>query len=485
MLTSHLSGFPMIASRYSPTSRLVAAVGKLLDSTLIALCLAVPISAATCPWSESYTTTLLIVIIAFTSIAGMAGLYQPWHGEQVGHKYSRVWIAWAVAVFALFATAELTDRHAGLSPTTKAVWLVATPLALCGWRFIALLLFVRLVERPEYQRKVVVWGRGETADRLVKAIHDCPQLGLTLIDHVVIGERDRDRRDDDNTAMPEDDAGESPDAIFEELIRRARRGDFNILYIARQGFSSERLADFMDRLADTTVSVYLAPDFSTIDLFQGHWSSLEGIPLISVFATPFWGVDGDLKRIEDIVFSILILAVVGGPMLLIALLIRLTSSGPVLFRQGRYGLGGTPIAVLKFRTMTVCENGAAIAQATPNDPRVTPLGRWLRRLSLDELPQFINVLQGEMSIVGPRPHAVAHNEFYRKRVKGYMLRHKVKPGITGWAQVNGWRGETVELYKMEKRVEYDFWYIRNWSLWLDIKIILLTIVHGFRGQNVY
>ncbi|WP_295389112.1 undecaprenyl-phosphate glucose phosphotransferase [uncultured Thiodictyon sp.] len=486
MLPSSLSGFPLTASRASRSSRLVVLTGKLIDSGLIALCLAVTIGAWSRPWSDIHTIILLVAIVAFTSFAGILGLYHPWHGEEVVRRYARVWIAWAAAVFVLFAAVNLSNTNLGLSHVTPVLWLLATPLALCGWRFIAVMLFVRLVKHPEYQRKVVVWGRGETADRLVKTIRESPHLGLFLVDHVVTSERDSDRRGGDHSASFSGDCHEGEqDALFEDLVRRARQGDFNILYIARQGFSSQRLADFIEGLADTAVSVYLAPDFSTIDLFQGHWSALEGIPLISVFETPFLGVDGHLKRLEDIILSILFIAVAGGPMLLIALLIKITSRGPVFFRQCRYGIGGTPIAVLKFRTMTVCENGDSYIPATRNDPRVTRLGGLLRKTSLDELPQFFNVLRGEMSIVGPRPHPVAQNEFYRTRVRGYMLRHKVKPGITGWAQINGWRGETDELYKMEKRVEYDFWYIRNWSLALDIKIILLTALGGFTGKNAY
>ncbi len=243
--------------------------------------------------------------------------------------------------------------------------------------------------------------------------------------------------------------------------------------------------DLLDRLSDTTVSVYMVPDFITTHLFHGHWSSLEGIPIVSIFETPFWGADGWLKRIQDLVLSTLILALTALPMLVIALLVKATSPGPVLFRQTRYGIDGKPIQVLKFRSMTVCEDGRNVPQARRNDPRVTKIGGFLRQMSLDELPQFINVLRGEMSIVGPRPHAVAHNEFYRGKVKGYMLRHKVKPGITGWAQINGWRGETDDVVKMEKRIEHDLWYIRNWSFWLDIKIILLTVWRGFAGGNAY
>ena len=172
-------------------------------------------------------------------------------------------------------------------------------------------------------------------------------------------------------------------------------------------------------------------------------------------------------------------------MILIAIIIKLTSPGPVLFKQQRYGINGEPFVIYKFRTMTVCEDGARVVQAKKNDPRVTVFGAFLRKTSLDELPQFINVLQGRMSIVGPRPHAVAHNEMYRKLIQSYMLRHKVKPGITGWAQVNGLRGEIDTMEKLQKRVEYDLYYISNWSLWFDLRIILLSIVKGFVSENAY
>lgn len=481
-----LSGSWFIQSR-SPSRRSFAAgLGRLLDDGLIVVCLIVSAILTARGWSSQYTLALLVAIISFTSLGSMAGLYRWWHGGRIVHGCWRVIIVWLGTVFVLLSAAYLSKTTAAFSRLAITVWLVVTPLTLCGWRFMALWIFSRLAHRRAYERKVVVWGRGETADRLVAAIRNCPHLGLTLIDHIVTSERDRDRRRADSTAAGSDTTPAGlQDAIFEDLVRRGQHGDFNVLYIARQGFSSERLGNFIDRLSDTMVSVYLAPDFSTIDLFQGHWSSIEGIPLISVFDTPFLGVDGDLKRIEDIVCATLIIALIAVPMLVIALLIKLTSPGPILFAQRRYGIGGKPITVLKFRSMTVTEDGPVVVQATRNDSRITPLGGFLRKTSLDELPQFFNVLRGEMSIVGPRPHAVAHNEFYRNRVKGYMLRHKVKPGITGWAQINGWRGETDDIYKMEKRVEYDFWYIRNWSLWLDIKIILLTVVRGFKGKNAY
>ncbi|EMR14342.1 Capsular polysaccharide synthesis enzyme CpsA, sugar transferase [Methylophaga lonarensis MPL] len=183
--------------------------------------------------------------------------------------------------------------------------------------------------------------------------------------------------------------------------------------------------------------------------------------------------------------SFMILLLIAIPMMFIALCIKTTSKGPVFFKQTRYGMDGEKIRVWKFRTMYVAEDGPKVVQATRDDPRITPFGRFLRRTSLDELPQFFNSLGGSMSIVGPRPHAVAHNEEYRSKIHGYMLRHKVKPGITGLAQINGYRGETDTLDKMEGRVKYDLQYIQNWSLMLDLKIIMLTILRGFSGKNVY
>jgi putative colanic acid biosysnthesis UDP-glucose lipid carrier transferase len=207
--------------------------------------------------------------------------------------------------------------------------------------------------------------------------------------------------------------------------------------------------------------------------------------VVSISSSPFAGVGGLIKRIEDVVLGTVFLLLTAIPMLIIAIIIALTSRGPVLFRQQRYGLNGQRIDVLKFRTMTVAEDGPVVRQATRNDPRVTRFGAFLRRTSLDELPQFFQVLSGSMSIVGPRPHAVAHNELYRSLVHGYMVRHKVKPGITGWAQVNGWRGETETLDKMRGRIEYDLAYMRDWRVTLDLKIILATVLVAWTHRNAY
>ncbi|HDZ1023267.1 TPA: exopolysaccharide biosynthesis polyprenyl glycosylphosphotransferase, partial [Klebsiella pneumoniae] len=212
---------------------------------------------------------------------------------------------------------------------------------------------------------------------------------------------------------------------------------------------------------------------------------VNGVPVVPLFDTPLSGINMVFKRVEDIIISALILILISPVLAVIALAVKTTSAGPILFRQTRYGMDGKPIKVWKFRSMTVMENDDTIRQATKNDVRITKVGNILRKTSLDELPQFFNVLLGGMSIVGPRPHAVAHNEQYRNLIEGYMLRHKVKPGITGWAQINGWRGETDTLDKMEKRVEFDLEYIRNWSIYFDLKIIFLTIFKGFINKAAY
>ncbi|GHC79731.1 undecaprenyl-phosphate glucose phosphotransferase [Pseudorhodoferax aquiterrae] len=258
-----------------------------------------------------------------------------------------------------------------------------------------------------------------------------------------------------------------------------------IIYLSLPMASQPRILELLDELKDTTASIYFVPDMFFTDLIQARLGHVCGTQVISVRETPFRGINGILKRSSDIVLSLLILALIWPILLVLACAVRFTSPGPVIFRQHRYGLAGEKIVVYKFRSMTVTEDGDSVQQAQRGDSRITPLGAFMRRTSLDELPQFINVLQGRMSIVGPRPHAVSHNETYRRLIKGYMVRHKVKPGITGWAQVNGCRGETRTLEEMQDRIHHDLDYLRNWSLRLDLYIIMKTIRLVFRDSQAY
>jgi len=258
-----------------------------------------------------------------------------------------------------------------------------------------------------------------------------------------------------------------------------------VIFIALPVRQVARMCELVDQLRDTTASMYYLPDLLVFDLIQARSMVIEGIPALSMCESPFFGYRAIAKRATDVLVSATALLLAAPILIAIAVLVRLSSTGPVIFRQRRYGLNGEQIMVYKFRTMTVTDDGPTIVQATKSDPRTTRIGRFLRRYSLDELPQLLNVLTGQMSLVGPRPHAVAHNEAYRKLIKGYMVRHKVKPGITGLAQVNGLRGETRNLEQMEERVRYDLEYLRNWSFQLDIAILWKTVLCVFHDAKAY
>lgn len=274
-------------------------------------------------------------------------------------------------------------------------------------------------------------------------------------------------------------------AAFKALLEEARTDDYDSLFLVLPPSRVALLDAVVEYTADSSTRVVWIPQLQGRSMLAPSIAVLGGYSGIALQGSPMAGLGGAIKRLQDIVLSLSALLVLALPMLVIAAAIKLSSPGPVLFKQRRYGLNGQPLMVWKFRSMRVMEDGDNVIQAIRGDSRITPIGALLRRTSLDELPQFFNVLRGQMSIVGPRPHAVAHNEHYRRLIHGYMLRHLVKPGITGWAQVNGWRGETETLDKMKKRIESDLYYINNWSSWFDIKILFLTVLRGFSDKNAY
>ncbi|WP_200383431.1 undecaprenyl-phosphate glucose phosphotransferase [Rhodocyclus tenuis] len=355
-------------------------------------------------------------------------------------------------------------------------WLLATPFALAVAHLLARALVPRVLAMQSNQRTAVIAGTTEQGIGLARQFRDDPFLGIRLVGF--FDDRDRERLGTLAT-------GTTALGKLDEMAAFVKENRIDFIYITLPMATQPRILDLLDELRDTTASIYFVPDLFVTDLIQGRLLNIKGIPAVAVCETPFVGIDGVIKRVSDIVLSLLILLLISPLLLAIAIGVKRSSPGPVLFKQRRYGAEGKEILVYKFRSMTVCEDGEHIVQATRGDQRVTPLGAFLRKTSLDELPQFFNVLQGRMSIVGPRPHAVAHNELYRKLVKGYMIRHKVKPGITGWAQVNGFRGETDTVEKMQKRIEYDLDYLRNWSLGLDLSIILKTVGVVFRDRHAY
>jgi putative colanic acid biosysnthesis UDP-glucose lipid carrier transferase len=354
-------------------------------------------------------------------------------------------------------------------------WLWIAPLAQIGGNLLLRATTPQLLKLQGTLRGAVIIGMNNQGVSLARNIKSSGYTDINLLGF--FDDRSEDRR-----------TGASKHVLLgkiNELADYVKKHRIQFIYLSLPMISRPRILQILDDLKDTTASIYFVPDMFITDLIQGRSDSVCGVTVISVCDTPFRGFNGAMKRVSDIILSIIIMFLIFPLMLLIAMLVKLDSSGPIIFKQRRYGLDGEQILVYKFRSMAVSEDGGTIQQVRKNDVRVTRLGAFLRKTSLDELPQFINVLQGRMSIVGPRPHAVAHNEIYRTLIKGYMVRHKVKPGITGWAQVNGQRGETDTLDKMQARIDFDLDYLRNWSLQLDIFIIMKTVRLIFKDGAAY
>lgn len=418
--------------------------------------------ALTAPW-------LLTSLLAFAlSYPGRAQLHAPL--AQVAVRTLAGW-AWVLALLGVLGLVTGGLRELSAQVLLQWAWLAPVMQLLAhGVLRLATPHLVRLQGPP---RRAVVVGLNPQGWALAQRLSRARDAGIELV-----GCFD-DRQDD---RLP---AGARRLGGLDEVADFAKAHRVRLIYLSLPMASQPRIKALLDALKDTTASVYFVPDMFVTDLIQGRGDSVCGLPLICVCETPFRGPAGLLKRASDVVLSALILALLSPLLVVIALAVKLTSPGPVIFRQRRYGLDGEEIVVWKFRSMSVVEDGGAIAQARRHDARVTRLGAFLRRTSMDELPQFFNVLQGRMSVVGPRPHAVAHNELYRTQIKSYMVRHKVRPGITGWAQVNGYRGETDSLQKMEARIRHDLDYLRHWSLWLDLRIIARTVRLVFRDRSAY
>ncbi|MEH6396905.1 undecaprenyl-phosphate glucose phosphotransferase [Pseudoalteromonas sp.] len=452
-----------------------ASLYRLLDIASLCLSLQLAIFIYGVVFSPYYVISLLVVITTYLYSTEALAAYRSWRAGKFRHMVLCAWAALALAFMALFAIAFLFKFTESLSRVSLLLWLGFSFLMLYSWR-LAVMLYKRHKRKLGVgARKVAIVGATESGAYLYQEIIKHAELGYDFVGFY-----------DDR----------SPDRVFTQLhksvadeidtaVNKARHGEIEVLFIALPMKAEKRIADILLQLGDTTVDVHFIPDFLLSNLIHARIEHIGAVDTLSVFESPYLGAKEWIKRTEDIVLSIVILALISPLLLAIFIGVKLTSKGPAIFMQDRYGLAGQKIKVWKFRSMKVMENSQVVTQAKKHDSRITPFGSFLRRTSLDELPQFFNVLWGDMSIVGPRPHAVSHNEEYRKKVEFYMLRHKAKPGITGWAQINGWRGETDTLEKMSKRVEHDLQYIKHWSLWFDIKIIFLTIFKGFVNKNAY
>lgn len=458
-------------TRSNANASLISMVQRFSDISIIFLGVYLSCWLDNTSFKYEHLLISLVALVVFQMIGGITDFYRSWRGVDISSELTLIIKNWTLSLFLSLGGVSLFP-DVELSYTIFIQWyfIVCFGFVLCrsAIRFAS-----GILRKLGYNtRTVAVVGSMPVGINLLKGFQKEPWLGF-----IVKGIYD------DEPVVDYD--GVPYAGSLDKLIKDARSGKIERIYIAMGMGDEKRIKELVGKLTDTTCSVLLIPDIFTFNVLQSRTEEINGVPVVPLFDTPLNGINMIFKRLEDIIVSGLIIILISPVLIVISLAVKFSSKGPVIFRQVRYGMDGKPIKVWKFRSMTVMENDDKVIQATKNDVRVTKVGKFLRSTSLDELPQFFNVLFGQMSVVGPRPHAVSHNEQYRSLIQGYMLRHKVKPGITGLAQINGWRGETDTLEKMEKRIEYDLLYIRGWSIWLDLKIIFLTVFKGFVNKSAY
>ena len=386
-----------------------------------------------------------------------------------------VFTSWLSLLVLLALCAYATSSFGFFDMQVLMWWALITPAAQWAAVVVGQRVIRHAANQPGRRRGAVVIGAGPLGVKVANALYESREKGVDFLGYF----------DDRTDERVHNEAAPRRLGALKDAAPYVREHAVHEVYITLPLGSQPRIVELLEQVQGTTASVFFVPDVFGISIIQGRLQDMNGVPVVGICETPFTGTNELVKRISDVVLASLILVLISPLLLVIAIGVKLTSPGPVIFRQRRNGLDGEEIIVYKFRSMRAMDNGEVVKQATKGDPRITRFGAFLRRTSMDELPQFVNVLQGRMSIVGPRPHAVAHNELYRQLIKAYMVRHKVKPGITGWAQVHGHRGETDTVEKMQARVEYDLEYLRNWSLGLDLQIIARTILVVLRGSNAY
>lgn len=428
-------------------------------------------------FNTEYQLVLLISLSCFLFLSQTFELYRSWRTSTALAMISYTCLVWVVCCTVLITLAYFTKTGGYYSRVAIGLWFVITLISLNLWRVVFRKVLFHFRKSGLNAKAVIIIGATPTGLKLAQQITANPQHGFKL--QGFYDDRPKER-------LPDMQGYLVKGTIEQGILLVKGNPDVSHVYIAMPMKAEARITEILNRCSDTTATVHIIPDFFIFNLLHARWQHVGNMQTLSIFDSPFNGFNLGIKRIEDLVLATLILIIITIPMIFIALAVKLTSKGPIIFKQKRYGLDGKEICIYKFRSMALVNKKINnVVQATRFDARITPVGAFLRRTSLDELPQFINVLQGNMSIVGPRPHAVQHNEEYRTLIDGYMLRHKAKPGITGWAQINGWRGETDTLEKMEKRIEFDLNYIHRWSLAFDLKIIFITIFRGFVSKNAY
>ncbi len=460
-----------------PSQSLNDTVFRIIDAACIFAALRLAVYATETMPNEFFWLVGAVGAVLFNIISGFCGMYRNWRGAAVEREAMCGLTTWFFTFVALLGLGYATSLPDQIARSTTVYWFVFTAAFIASNRIIIRAMQRMVRKHGLNSRQYAIVGITELAFQLVENIDSSPEMGLSL--HGFYDDRPSSR----TPAVPDKMSGRVGD--LDQLVEAARNREIEQIFITFPMRAEDRIRAVLNRLSDSTATVYLVPDFFVFELLHSRWTNIGGLPAVSIFEKPFYGVDGAVKRVMDIVLAAFGLLLFALPMAFIAVLIKRTSPGPVFFRQRRYGLDGREIHVWKFRSMTVCEDGDSVTQAKKHDTRVTRIGAFLRTSSLDEIPQLFNVLGGGMSLVGPRPHATAHNEHYRALIQGYMLRHKVRPGITGLAQVNGCRGETDTLDKMQRRIEFDHRYIREWSVWMDVRILLQTVLVVLSRDDAY
>lgn len=463
--------------RIHQTRSALGLLKRLSDAALIALSLYASQALAGQDPSDKSLLACVTAISIFFLVSEVCSIYRADQMRTATIDLAQILASWLVTVLVLAALAFFTRHGLYFARSSILGWIMLSGTLLGLSRMLFRILAEVLVASGFNRRRCAIAGLNPLGLQLYRNAKHDPECGLQMVGFF------DDRSPERLLAEPECQAAFR--GRLELLVAQAKAGEIETVFVTLPMRAEARIRWLLDQLADTTASAYIVPDFFVFELLHSRWSTIGGLPAVSVFETPLYGVDGWLKRAFDVTVASVGLLFISPVMLICAILVRSSSPGPIFFRQRRYGLDGREIWVWKFRSMTTCDNGRDVRQATLSDARITRVGAILRRTSLDELPQLFNVLEGSMSLVGPRPHATAHNEHYRHLIRGYMLRHKVKPGITGLAQVEGYRGETETLDKMQKRIEFDHRYIQQWSIWLDLRILLRTLKVVVRQQNAY
>jgi putative colanic acid biosynthesis UDP-glucose lipid carrier transferase len=423
-----------------------------------------------------YQAATIIGVLLTLIIFPRADVYSFWRGKSMRQHARALATGWIAVGAILSMIAFATKTSEDFSRAWMILWMLGEFGTLLTMRLVMSQIASFIRKKGWEQSRIVIIGEGSLGQEVAHRLAASPWLGVHVV--AMIDARKRKFHPHIQDASGKSDFSDLRQFVHDEKIDE--------VWIASPLRAEIRVRRIIYALRDSTVALRFVPDIFGAHVLKQKINSVAGLPVVDLIPSPMVGINRVLKAIEDRVLALVILVVISPLLILLAIGAKLSSPGPIIFRQRRHGWDGTPFTLYKFRTMVVhSETDDCVTQAYRNDPRVTRFGAFLRRTSLDELPQLINVLQGHMSLVGPRPHALSHNEYYKELIELYGHRGRVKPGITGWAQVNGFRGETDALEKIAKRVEYDLYYIANWSLWFDLKIIILTLFKGFYHQNAY